>query len=94
MLGDFNLITNTEDRNNGNINRAMMGRFPRLVNDLELRDFSLHGRKFTWSNPQDTPTLVKLDRAYAQLNGSSSFKIVSCAVKLQMGRIIAHFSLG
>jgi len=63
LLGDFNLITSVEDKNNRNINRAMMGRFRRLINDLELRDLPLHGRKFTWSNQQEVPTLVKLDRA-------------------------------
>jgi hypothetical protein len=30
---------------------------------LELRDLPLHGWKFTWSNQQVAPTLVKLDRA-------------------------------
>ena len=63
VIGDFNLITSSEDKNNGNINRAMMGRFRRLINDLELRDLPLQRRKYTWSNQQDKPTLVKLDRA-------------------------------
>jgi hypothetical protein len=63
VVGDFSLITSIEDKNNGNINRAMMGRFRRLMNDLEFRDLPLQGRKSTWSNQQDTPTLVKLDRA-------------------------------
>jgi hypothetical protein len=40
----------------------MMGRFRRLINDLGLHGVHLHGRKFTWSNQQDSPTLVKLDR--------------------------------
>jgi len=39
-----------------------MGRFRRLISDLELRDLPLLGRKYTWSNQQDVPTLVKLDR--------------------------------
>jgi len=62
VLGDFNLITSAEDKNNGNLNRAMMGRFCRLINDLKLKEITLQGRKYTWSNQQDTPTLVKLDR--------------------------------
>ena len=37
VLGDFNLITSAEDKNNENLNRAMMGRFCRLINDLELK---------------------------------------------------------
>jgi hypothetical protein len=47
-------MTSTEDKNNGNINRAILGRFHGLINDLELRDLPLHGRKFTW-NQQDAP---------------------------------------
>jgi len=62
VLGDFNLIVNAEEKNNGNLNRAMMGRFRRWINDLELIDVILHGRKFTWSNQQNSPTLVRLDR--------------------------------
>lgn len=65
VLGDFNLITSAEDKNNGNLNRAMMGRFRRLINELELKELPLQGRKFTWSNQQDTPTLVKLDRVFS-----------------------------
>jgi hypothetical protein len=40
----------------------MMGRFRELINDLSLVEIPLHGCKFTWSNRQDCPTLVKLDR--------------------------------
>ncbi|KAG2646650.1 hypothetical protein PVAP13_2KG226805 [Panicum virgatum] len=43
VLGDFNLITNAEDKNNGILNRAMMGLFRRLINDLELKELPLHG---------------------------------------------------
>ena len=39
-----------------------MGRFRRFINDLALKEIPLHGRKYTWSNQQDSPTLVKLDR--------------------------------
>ncbi|WVZ91346.1 LOW QUALITY PROTEIN: hypothetical protein U9M48_037534 [Paspalum notatum var. saurae] len=40
----------------------MMGRFRRLINDLGLKDIPLLGRKYTWTNCQDDPTLVRLDR--------------------------------
>lgn len=62
VLGDFNLIYREEDKNNSNLNRAMMGRFRRLINDLALKEITIHGRKFTWSNGQDSPIQVKLDR--------------------------------
>ena len=68
MLGDFNRIYKDEDKNNSNLNRAMMGRFRRLINDLSLKEIPLHGRKFTWSNLQDSPTLVKLDRVLCSVD--------------------------
>ena len=33
-------------RNNDDLNRAMMGRFGRLIDDLGLKDLPLHGRKY------------------------------------------------
>jgi hypothetical protein len=73
MLGDFNLIYKDEDKNNSNLNRAMMGRFRRLINDLSLKEIPLHGRKFTWSNLQDSPTLVKLDRVLCSVDWEQLF---------------------
>ena len=62
LCGDFNLILRDEDKSNGNLNRRMMGRFRRLVNDLALKEIYLNGCRFTWSNEQSPPTLVHLDR--------------------------------
>jgi len=62
LAGDFNMIYCSEDKNNENINRAMMGRFCRFVNEFELKEIPLLGRRYTWSNERDSPTLVKLDR--------------------------------
>uniref|UniRef100_A0A453NBU0 DUF4283 domain-containing protein n=3 Tax=Aegilops tauschii subsp. strangulata TaxID=200361 RepID=A0A453NBU0_AEGTS len=52
LCGDFDLILRDEDKNNGNLNRRMMGRFRCLVNDLALKEVYLNGRRFTWSNEQ------------------------------------------
>lgn len=41
LAGDFNLIYSSEDKNNDNINRAMMGRFRRFVNDFDLKEIPL-----------------------------------------------------
>ena len=62
QAGDFNMIYCSEDKNNENINRAMMGRFRHFVNDLELKEIPLLCRRYTWSNERDSPTPVKLDR--------------------------------
>lgn len=62
LCGDFNLILCAEDKSTGNLNRRMMGKFRRLVNDLALKEVYLNGRRYTWSNEQSPPTLVHLDR--------------------------------
>jgi hypothetical protein len=50
VVRDFNLILEGEDKNNSNVDHAMMGRYRRWINDLALKEVPLHGRKFTWSN--------------------------------------------
>uniref|UniRef100_A0A453HYZ6 Endonuclease/exonuclease/phosphatase domain-containing protein n=1 Tax=Aegilops tauschii subsp. strangulata TaxID=200361 RepID=A0A453HYZ6_AEGTS len=62
LCGDFNLILCSEDKNTSNLNRRMMGKFRRLVNDLALKEVYLNVRRYTWSNEQSPPTLVHLDR--------------------------------
>lgn len=64
IAGDFNLIYRAEDKNNSNLDRAMMGHFKRAINDLELKEVDLLGRRFTWSNEREVPTLVRLDRVF------------------------------
>jgi hypothetical protein len=45
VAGDFNLILDAVDKNNAILNRRMMGRFRRLLNDLELKEQPLIGRR-------------------------------------------------
>lgn len=54
ILGDFNLITKAADKNNQNINKRLIGRFRAALNHLQLKEIRLSGRKFTWSNAQET----------------------------------------
>jgi hypothetical protein len=74
LCGDFNLIYKDEDKNNGHLDRRMMGRFRRVLNDLALKEIYLNGRHYTWSNEQSPPTLVHLDRS----TGRSSTAIATC----------------
>lgn len=64
IAGDFNLIYRAADKSNANLDRAMMGCFQRLLNELELKESELLGRRFTWSNERASPTLVRLDRVF------------------------------
>jgi hypothetical protein len=50
-----------------------MGMFRRCVNDLELREVPLLGRRFTWSNERASPTLVKLDRWFASVEWNEMY---------------------
>jgi hypothetical protein len=63
LTGDFNLMYHTADKNNGNLNRRLMGQFRWLLNDTCLREIHLNGRLFMWGNERDHPTLERIDRA-------------------------------
>jgi hypothetical protein len=67
------LIYIQEDKNNQNLDRAMMGRFRRWINDLSLKEILFHGRHYTWSNRQNNPTLVKLDRVFCSVEWDGLF---------------------
>lgn len=64
IVGDFNMIYRAADKNNPNIDRAMLGHFRRLINYIELKEVELLGRRFTWSNERSAPMLVRLDRVF------------------------------
>jgi exonuclease III len=64
FCGDFILIYQVADKSNGRLSRRMMGRFRRLLNDLELSELHLSGRLFTWSNERLHSTLERIDRMF------------------------------
>jgi hypothetical protein len=68
VTGDFNLILEVADKNNSNLHRRMMGRFRRFLNDLELKEQDLIGRRYTWSNERQAPTMEKLDRWFCTVD--------------------------
>lgn len=65
MGGDFNLIWNNNERNQGQGDPRLMTLFNYFIGDLQLREIFISGVKFTWSNKQQQPTLIKLDRILA-----------------------------
>jgi len=73
LAGDFNLIYQAADKNNANLDRAMMGRFRRFLDDSEVKELPLLGRKYTWSNERMSPTLVRLDQAFCCLDWEDIF---------------------
>jgi hypothetical protein len=47
LLGDFNMIMYAEEKSNDRLDRAMMARFRQFVQEHEMKDLYLHGRRFT-----------------------------------------------
>ena len=44
-----------------------MGAFKAAIDELNLKELRLNGRRFTWSNEQDSPTLTRIDRLFCTL---------------------------
>jgi endonuclease/exonuclease/phosphatase family metal-dependent hydrolase len=60
--GDFNITRYTSEKNkNGNISRFST-MFNSIIDAHSLIEIDMTGGKYTWSNNQCNPTLVKLDR--------------------------------
>jgi exonuclease III len=73
IVGDFNVIISAADKNNDRLNRRLMAKFRAMLNITEMKDIKLVGRRFTWSNEQNPPTLVRLDRAICNVDWDASF---------------------
>jgi exonuclease III len=73
IIGDFNLIYQASDKNNLNLNRRLMGKFRRALDECELMEISLQNRRYTWSNERENPTLVRLDRAFCTAEWEVAF---------------------
>jgi hypothetical protein len=67
LCGDFNMIYKETDKSSGRLDRRSMRRFRSFINRVAIEDLQLVGRRFTWSNRRDAPTLEleRLDRVFA-----------------------------
>ena len=96
ILGDFNLIRSTGNRNwgTGDINHMLM--FNSIIAQLDLEDIPIKGRAYTWSNMQDDPLLVKLDWIFTSGNWTNCFPntVVSPLSKLSSDHIPIKIQIG
>jgi endonuclease/exonuclease/phosphatase family metal-dependent hydrolase len=51
-----------------------MNSFRETINKNDLVDVPLQNRKYTWSNEQRIPTLVKLDRVFCNVDANACFR--------------------
>lgn len=68
ILGDFNMILRASEKSNSNLNRGMMNKFRHFVDEHELKELYMHGRRFMWSNEREVPTLTKIDRVLVSVD--------------------------
>lgn len=61
-MGDFNLIREISDKNSDNYNHNLMDRFNYFIGDYQLRELKRSGQKYTYTNKQEKPIIVNLDR--------------------------------
>jgi hypothetical protein len=69
----------------------MMDRFRRLINELQLMELPMLGRRFTWSNERSSPTLVRLDRVLYTSGWEDIFP--DCLLQSTASLISDHCSL-
>jgi exonuclease III len=85
LLGDFNLIYRLEDKNNSRINIPMLNRFQKTIDDLQLAPLQLFGRKYTWTNEQQNPTMTKIDHLFASAEWLEIFPRTDLQALASMG---------
>jgi hypothetical protein len=74
LCGDFNMVYRAKDKNNGQVNRRLMGQFRNFLNLDALIELHLNGRMFTWSNERVHPTLERIDRAFVSNEWEDTFR--------------------
>lgn len=68
-----------------------MGRLRRFLSDCELKEVYLHGRRYTWSNERESPTLVRLDRVFCSVDWEELHE--SCSLRCLASVIADHCPL-
>jgi hypothetical protein len=74
------MIYQVTDKNNVNLNRALMGRFQRFLDDCLLKEIPLHGRKFHGQMKGLLQLLYNLIGYSVVMIGKNSFLIRACKV--------------
>jgi hypothetical protein len=74
LIGDFNYYRSPEDCNRDGANYSDMEVFNSTISHLGLVEISVKGRRFTWSNKQETPLLEQLDWCFTSLAWTASYQ--------------------
>ena len=83
--GDFNLIREVSEKNSLLYDHKLMDSFNDFIRKFNLREIPLGGHKFTWTNKQINPVLVKLDRFLVSTDWEEKFPSCSAHVLTMVG---------
>jgi endonuclease/exonuclease/phosphatase family metal-dependent hydrolase len=74
LLGrDFNLIREQDDKNCDNYNHNLMDIFNEFIGSYQLRELKRSSLRYTWTNKQNIPIMVNLDRVMFSLGWEERF---------------------
>lgn len=73
ICGDFNLIRNRAEKQGPSYNFILSNRFNNLIANLNLIDYHLTDRKFTWARSISSPSKALLDRYLCTTDWFSHF---------------------
>ena len=73
LVGDFNFMRSTENRNRPGANMNDIFIFNEIISFLGLVELPLKGRAFTWSNMQDQPLLEQLDWFFTSCSWTTNY---------------------
>jgi endonuclease/exonuclease/phosphatase (EEP) superfamily protein YafD len=77
VVGDFNLITGADDKNNNNMNWPRAHRFNDCLASLTLREIKRVGARYTWTNKQINPVRCVLDRVFVSTDWEILFSLMA-----------------
>lgn len=96
ICGDFNAIFSLEDKGGWNPNLADIRDANSLMHDLCLHEPPAFGRRFTWTNGQENPIWVKLDRFIVNRVFGDLFPrmIQNCLLRLGSDHVPIRLEIG
>jgi hypothetical protein len=92
LLGDFNLIYRMCDKSNGNgnVNRRFLNQFRQVLEELEVKELHLHGRRFTWTSGSRTPMQTKIDHVFVT---KEWLLYTNCQLQAGSSSILDHYPM-
>jgi endonuclease/exonuclease/phosphatase family metal-dependent hydrolase len=78
--GNFNLVGNQREKNNGVVNFNHANSFNDWIHRWGLIELKDPGRTFTWSDNQECPIIDALDRILVSVDWASRYPLVRVSI--------------